>query len=71
MLSGIDHFVLTVRSIEATCDFYHRALNVEVVTFGQGRKALTVGQQKINLHEVGKEFEPRLRVQLQAPVTSA
>lgn len=32
---------------------------MDVVTFGVGRKALSFGQQKINLHEVGKEFEPK------------
>ncbi len=55
----IDHFVLTVRDIEATCDFYTRVLGMQVVTFGGGRKALQFGEQKINLHEVGKEFEPK------------
>jgi catechol 2,3-dioxygenase-like lactoylglutathione lyase family enzyme len=59
MISRLDHFVLTVRSIEATCAFYNRALGFEVVTFGQGRKALAFGQQKINLHEVGNEFDPK------------
>jgi catechol 2,3-dioxygenase-like lactoylglutathione lyase family enzyme len=55
----IDHLVLTVQNIEATCDFYVRVLGMQVVTFGNGRKALQFGQQKINLHEVGKEFEPK------------
>ena len=55
----IDHFVLTVRDIEATCDFYTRVLGMQVVTFGNGRRALQFGEQKINLHEVGKEFEPK------------
>ena len=55
----IDHFVLTVRDIEATCDFYTRVLGMQVVIFGGGRKALQFGEQKINLHELGKEFEPK------------
>ena len=54
---SLDHLVLTVRSIEATCAFYSGVLGMEVVTFG--RKALTFGSQKINLHEQGKEFEPK------------
>ena len=58
-IDRIDHFVLTVRDIEATCEFYARVLAMQVVTFAGGRKALQFGQQKINLHEVGKEFEPR------------
>lgn len=55
----IDHFVLTVRSIEATCDFYSRVLGMEVEEFEGGRRALKFGRQKINLHQVGKEFEPK------------
>jgi catechol 2,3-dioxygenase-like lactoylglutathione lyase family enzyme len=55
----IDHFVLTVRDIDATCDFYTRVLGMQVVTFGNGRRALQFGEQKINLHEVGREFEPK------------
>lgn len=58
-IARIDHLVLTVKSIEATCTFYTKVLGFEVATFKQGRKALTFGQQKFNLHEVGKEFEPK------------
>jgi len=61
-IDRIDHFVLTVASIQTTCDFYSRVLGMSVVTFGQGRKALLFGRQKINLHEVGKEFEPKANV---------
>lgn len=56
---SLDHLVLTVRSIEATCAFYAGVLGMEVVTFGEERKALAFGSQKINLHEWGKEFEPK------------
>lgn len=58
-IDSIDHFVLTVRSIETTCEFYSHVLGMQVVTFGGGRKALQFGRQKINLHETGKEFEPK------------
>lgn len=61
-IDRIDHFVLTVASIDATCDFYARVLGMEVVTFGQGRKALAFGRQKFNLHQAGKEFEPKAEV---------
>ena len=61
-IDRIDHFVLTVASIRATCDFYSRVLGMSVVTFGQGRTALLFGRQKINLHEVGNEFEPKANV---------
>ena len=55
----LDHLVLTVASIEATVEFYTRVLGMGVVTFGPGRTALTFGTSKINLHQAGKEFEPR------------
>ena len=58
-IDSLDHFVLTVKDIAATCDFYSKALGMQVVTFGGGRKALTFGSQKINLHEQGKEFDPK------------
>ncbi|MBI2961742.1 MAG: VOC family protein [Betaproteobacteria bacterium] len=59
MIDRIDHLVLTVRDVEATCRFYARVLGMEVVTFGAGRKALSFGRQKINLHRHGNEFEPK------------
>ena len=55
----IDHFVLTVRNLEMTCDFYSRVLGMEVEEFEGGRRALKFGRQKINLHQAGKEFEPK------------
>jgi len=55
----LDHLVLTVKDIDATCAFYSTVLGMKVVTFGSGRKALAFGSQKINLHEKGKEFEPK------------
>ncbi|WP_343622103.1 VOC family protein [Acinetobacter proteolyticus] len=55
----LDHLVLTVADIEITCQFYQSALNFEVITFAENRKALQFGHQKINLHQVGKEFEPK------------
>lgn len=58
-VSHLDHLVLTVADIEISCQFYQSALNFEVITFGQNRKALKFGNQKINLHQVGKEFEPK------------
>lgn len=56
---GIDHIVLTVKSIEKTIGFYCGILGLTEVTFGAERKAILCGEQKINLHEVGKEFEPK------------
>jgi catechol 2,3-dioxygenase-like lactoylglutathione lyase family enzyme len=58
-IDAIDHIVLTVADVEATCAFYARVLGMQVVTFGAGRRALAFGAQKINLHAVGAELEPR------------
>jgi catechol 2,3-dioxygenase-like lactoylglutathione lyase family enzyme len=58
-IERIDHLVLTVKDINSTCDFYSRVLGMKVVPFGDGRKALSFGQQKINLHQAGKELEPK------------
>ena len=61
-ISSIDHFVLTVRSIPDTCAFYERVLGMKAVEFGGGRWALAFGRQKINLHQAGREFEPRAKI---------
>jgi catechol 2,3-dioxygenase-like lactoylglutathione lyase family enzyme len=58
-IQNIDHIVLTVADIDATVTFYTEILNFQVVTFGDNRKALTFGNQKINLHQKGHEFEPK------------
>jgi catechol 2,3-dioxygenase-like lactoylglutathione lyase family enzyme len=58
-IDGLDHLVLTVNDIDKTCSFYQKTLGMKVVEFGQGRKALAFGSQKINLHEKGREFEPK------------
>ncbi|MBO8162272.1 MAG: VOC family protein [Brevibacillus sp.] len=59
MIKQIDHLVLTVKDLDVTCSFYSMVLGMQIVTFGQGRKALQFGEQKINLHQVGQEFEPK------------
>lgn len=61
-IERLDHLVLTVRDLQATRAFYERALGMQVVTFGTGRYALQFGQQKINLHQAGQEFEPKAAV---------
>jgi catechol 2,3-dioxygenase-like lactoylglutathione lyase family enzyme len=58
-IDRLDHFVLTVADVAASCAFYHRVLGMAVVSFGDGRTALAFGQQKINLHAYGHEFEPK------------
>jgi hypothetical protein len=56
-ISKLDHFVLTVRDIEKTISFYTSVMGMEKEAFGQGRVALKCGDQKINLHEFGNEFQ--------------
>jgi len=58
-IDRIDHFVLTVKDVATTCDFYERALGMTREEFGEGRVALKFGAQKINLHEAGNELEPK------------
>ncbi|OCY49895.1 VOC family protein [Acinetobacter pittii] len=58
-ISHLDHLVLTVSNIETTCHFYQTVLGFEVITFKGNRKALKFGNQKVNLHQQGNEFEPK------------
>jgi catechol 2,3-dioxygenase-like lactoylglutathione lyase family enzyme len=58
-ISRLDHLVLTVRDIEKTTSFYVSVMGMKKEMFGDGRVALKCGDQKINLHEPGKEFEPK------------
>ena len=55
MISHIDHIVLTVSDIESSLEFYKRVLFMDEVTFGNNRKALRFGNQKINLQLLGQE----------------
>ena len=59
MIDHIDHIVLTTAHTEACVDFYTRVLGMKFERFGEGRMALKFGRQKINLHEKGREFEPK------------
>jgi catechol 2,3-dioxygenase-like lactoylglutathione lyase family enzyme len=54
-IDSIDHVVFTVKDIKVTCEFYSKVLGMEIVTFGEGRKALAFGSQKINLQQLGRE----------------
>jgi catechol 2,3-dioxygenase-like lactoylglutathione lyase family enzyme len=56
-LRGLDHLVLTVRDADRTVAFY-AALGATEVRFGEGRRALEIGSQKINLHVAGAEIAP-------------
>ena len=57
-LQQLDHLVLTVADIDLSVDFYTRVLGMRKIEFGEGRIALSFGEQKINLHRSGHEFKP-------------
>ena len=58
-IDRLDHMVLTVADIDRTCEFYGRVLGMHRQEFGEGRTCLVFGRQKINLHLIGKEVEPK------------
>lgn len=58
-IDRLDHLVLTVADISTTVEFYTRVLGMSKITFGAGRTAVQFGNQKINLHQLGNEFEPK------------
>jgi catechol 2,3-dioxygenase-like lactoylglutathione lyase family enzyme len=58
-IDQLDHLVLAVAHIEASCRFYSKVLGMQVTTFAGQRKALQFGKQKINLHQHGREYEPK------------
>ncbi|MER8437589.1 VOC family protein [Mesorhizobium sp. M1312] len=61
VIAGIDHFVLTVRSVEDTCAFYQRVLGFRRLDEPDRPTALLFGTQKINVHEAGHTFEPKAK----------
>ena len=65
MIDHIDHIVLTTRDKDACIRFYRDVLGMELVSFRtptEERLALKFGEQKINLHEWGREFTPLAHV---------
>ncbi|TKX26178.1 glyoxalase domain-containing protein [Elsinoe australis] len=61
-VQSIDHVVLTCRDIKATIDFYTSVCGMSHESFESGgatRESLKFGKQKLNLHQAGKEFEPK------------
>ncbi|MEI6738142.1 MAG: VOC family protein, partial [Pseudomonadota bacterium] len=59
MIDHLDHLVLTTAAPEACIDFYTRVLGMSLERFGEGRSAFRFGRQKINLHVMHHEFEPK------------
>jgi catechol 2,3-dioxygenase-like lactoylglutathione lyase family enzyme len=68
-LDGLDHLVLTVRDMEASCAFYEKVLGMKRETFGEGRTALKFGSQKLNLHPHPTPHQP-LVADVAAPGTA-
>ncbi|MGA1940106.1 VOC family protein [Arcobacter sp. YIC-310] len=58
-INSLDHFVLTVKNMDKTVDFYEKVLGMKKEIFKENRVALRFGNSKINLHQLGKEFEPK------------
>jgi catechol 2,3-dioxygenase-like lactoylglutathione lyase family enzyme len=59
MIDHLDHLVLTTTDEAACVRFYVDALGMTLESFGEGRQAFRFGNQKINLHVKGREFEPK------------
>ena len=59
MIDHLDHLVLTTTDEAACLRFYVDGLGMTLERFGADRKALRFGDQKINLHVKGHEFEPK------------
>ncbi|WP_434672091.1 VOC family protein [Pseudomonas sp. R1-15] len=59
MIDHLDHLVLTTIDVAACKDFYIRVMGMHQESFGNGRLAFRFGNQKINVHERGQEFEPK------------
>lgn len=67
MIDHLDHLVLTTARESECIDFYTRVLGMQLESFIGGtppveRKAFKFGNQKINLHIKGKEFEPKAEI---------
>lgn len=59
MIDHLDHFVMTTAQPDETIRFYTEVLGMTLEHFGAGRRALKFGNQKINIHVKGKEYEPK------------
>jgi catechol 2,3-dioxygenase-like lactoylglutathione lyase family enzyme len=57
-IESLDHLVLTVHDVAATVAWYEQVLGMKSVTFGDGRRALHFGSQKINLHLSDAPIKP-------------
>ena len=58
-INRLDHLVLTVKNLSKTIEFYTKVLGMKKEIFKETRVALKFGNSKINLHQLGNEFEPK------------
>ena len=63
-LEKLEHLVLPVSASDAIAMFYTTYLGMEKRIFGDDRVALHFGDQKINLHPAGWDYEPKARVSI-------
>jgi catechol 2,3-dioxygenase-like lactoylglutathione lyase family enzyme len=61
MVDRIDHIVLNVSSIQEAKEFYGKILGLDVIEFSKDRFALSIGDQKINLHEQKTKATPKAK----------
>ncbi|KAH7157965.1 Glyoxalase/Bleomycin resistance protein/Dihydroxybiphenyl dioxygenase [Dactylonectria estremocensis] len=65
IVKSLDHLVLTCKSVTSTVNWYSKYLGMKPEIFTSPtdpsvqRHALKFGPHKINLHQQGKEFEPK------------
>lgn len=58
-IDRLDHLVPTVADVDTTVAFYADVLGMDEITFADGRRALTFGTTKLNLHQAGHKLEPK------------
>ena len=58
-IDRVDHIVITAHDVDRTIEFYSKVMGMEPITFAEGRRGLAFGRQKINLHQSGREYEPK------------
>lgn len=62
LIDHLDHIVLTCVNPQATRQFYTEVLQMQLEVFRNDRVAFRFGNQKINLHVRGNEFQPHAHV---------
>ena len=61
-ISQLDHLVITVADSGRAVQFYQDVMGMKIETFDGDRLAIRFGDQKINIHVAGHEFQPHALV---------